>query len=132
MIAAGAGSSRRPNLRRLQPGVAETFNRWRIDRAHHFQETNSLRRYGLLLTGIFMCTNMFAATDPFIGTWVYNPQKSPKPTIKYAIRDLGGDRYALTGSTGRRSRSRRTASQSTPRPELPFLSESSMTMTGRW
>lgn len=59
-----------------------------------------MRRYGLLLTGIFMCTSMFAATDPFIGTWVYNPQKSPKPTIKYAIRDLGGDRYALTGSTG--------------------------------
>ena len=43
---------------------------------------------------------MFAATDPFIGTWVYNAQKSPKPTIKYAIKDLGGERYSLTGSTG--------------------------------
>jgi hypothetical protein len=27
-------------------------------------------------------------------------QKSPKTTIKYAIKDLGGNRYALTGSTG--------------------------------
>jgi hypothetical protein len=43
---------------------------------------------------------MFAATDPFVGTWVYNIQKSPKPTIRYAIKDLGGDRYALTGSIG--------------------------------
>jgi hypothetical protein len=43
---------------------------------------------------------MFAATDPFVGTWKYNDQKSPKPTIKYTIKDLGGDRYALTGSTG--------------------------------
>jgi hypothetical protein len=31
---------------------------------------------------------------------VYNIQKSPKPTIKYAIKDLGGERYSLTGSTG--------------------------------
>jgi hypothetical protein len=43
---------------------------------------------------------MFAATDPFVGTWVYNADKSPKPTIKYAIKDLGGERYSLTGSTG--------------------------------
>ena len=43
---------------------------------------------------------MFAATDPFIGTWVHNAEKSPKPTIKYAIKDLGGERYSLTGSTG--------------------------------
>jgi hypothetical protein len=43
---------------------------------------------------------LFAATDPFVGTWVYNAQKSPKPTIKYAIKDLGDERYALTGSTG--------------------------------
>jgi hypothetical protein len=43
---------------------------------------------------------VFAATDPFLGTWVYNAQKSPKPTIRYTIKDLGGNRYALTGSTG--------------------------------
>jgi hypothetical protein len=43
---------------------------------------------------------MSAATDPFVGTWVYNAQKSPKPTITYGIKDLGADRYALTGSTG--------------------------------
>jgi hypothetical protein len=59
-----------------------------------------LRLYGLWLTALLTCTNLFAATDPFIGTWVYNVQKSPKPTIRYAIKDLGGDRYALTGSTG--------------------------------
>jgi hypothetical protein len=43
---------------------------------------------------------MLAATDPFVGTWVYNNQRSPKPTIRYAIKDLGGERCALTGSTG--------------------------------
>jgi hypothetical protein len=59
-----------------------------------------LRLYGLWLTALLTCTNLFAATDPFVGTWVYNAQKSPKPTIKYAIKDLGDERYALTGSTG--------------------------------
>jgi hypothetical protein len=59
-----------------------------------------LRLYGLLLAGILTGTSVFAATDPFVGTWVYNADKSPKPTIKYAIKDLGGERYSLTGSTG--------------------------------
>ena len=59
-----------------------------------------MKLHALLLAGLLTCTSAFAATDPFVGTWVYNPQKSPKPTIKYAIKDLGGDRYALTGSTG--------------------------------
>jgi hypothetical protein len=59
-----------------------------------------LRLYGLWLTALLTCTNLFAATDPFVGTWAYNAQKSPKPTIKYAIKDLGDERYALTGSTG--------------------------------
>ena len=49
---------------------------------------------------MFTSVSVFAATDPFVGTWLYNAQKSPKPTIKYTIKDLGGDRYALTGSTG--------------------------------
>lgn len=47
-----------------------------------------------------MCASAFAATDPFVGTWVYNPQKSPKPTIKYTIKSLGREGYSLTGSTG--------------------------------
>jgi hypothetical protein len=59
-----------------------------------------LKLYGMLLAGMLTCTSVFAATDPFVGTWVYNAQKSPKPTIKYAIKDLGDNRYALTGSTG--------------------------------
>ena len=59
-----------------------------------------MRLYGLWLTALLTCTNLFTATDPFVGTWVYNAQKSPKPTIKYAIKDLGDERYALTGSTG--------------------------------
>jgi hypothetical protein len=59
-----------------------------------------LRLYGLLLAGILACTSSFAATDPFVGTWIYNAQKSPKPTIRYTVKDLGGDRYSLTGSTG--------------------------------
>jgi hypothetical protein len=59
-----------------------------------------LRLYVLLLAGVLSCSTSFAATDPFVGTWVYNAQKSPKPTIRYAIKDLGGGRYSLTGSTG--------------------------------
>lgn len=59
-----------------------------------------MKLYGLLLAGVLTPIGGFAATDPFVGTWVYNAQKSPKPTIRYAIKDLGGDRYALTGSTG--------------------------------
>jgi hypothetical protein len=59
-----------------------------------------LRLYGLLLATVFATTGMVAQSDPFVGTWVYNAEKSPKPTIQYAIKDLGGDRYALTGSSG--------------------------------
>lgn len=53
-----------------------------------------------MLAGILTCANVFAATDPFAGTWMYNAHKSPKPTITYAIKDLGGDHYSLIGSTG--------------------------------
>lgn len=49
-----------------------------------------MRLHGLLLAGIFTCTTAFAQNDPFVGTWVYDAQKSPKPTIKYTIKDLGG------------------------------------------
>ncbi len=59
-----------------------------------------MRLSALLLAGVFTCAAAFAATDPFVGTWVYNAQKSPKPTIKYTIKYLGDNRYALTGSTG--------------------------------
>jgi hypothetical protein len=58
-----------------------------------------LKLHRLLFTFVLAGTAL-AATDPFIGTWVYNAQKSPKPTITYEIKDLGGHRYALTGSTG--------------------------------
>ena len=59
-----------------------------------------MKTYCLLLACVLPCSSVFAATDPFIGTWVHNAEKSPKPTIKYAIKDLGGERYSLTGSTG--------------------------------
>lgn len=59
-----------------------------------------LRFCVVLLAGVLSCATSFAATDPFVGTWVYNAQKSPKPTIRYAIKDLGSGRYSLTGSTG--------------------------------
>ena len=59
-----------------------------------------MRLYGLLLTVALTSSSVYAAIDPFVGTWVYNAQKSPKPTITYGIKDLGEDRYALTGSTG--------------------------------
>lgn len=71
-----------------------------VQLADQFLRRNPLKLYGLLLAVMLTYTSAFAADDPFVGTWVYNIQKSPKPTIRYAIKDLGGDRYALTGSTG--------------------------------
>ncbi len=59
-----------------------------------------MKNYGLLIAGILASCSMFAASDPFVGTWVYNAKKSPHPTIKYTIKDLGDNRYSLTGSTG--------------------------------
>ena len=59
-----------------------------------------LKLHRLLLAFILTSTALAATSDPFVGTWIYNPQKSPKPTITYGIKDLGGDKYALTGSTG--------------------------------
>ena len=47
-----------------------------------------------------LAPGLAAASDPFVGTWVYNADRSPKPTITYGIKDLGGDHYALTGSSG--------------------------------
>ena len=54
----------------------------------------------LFLAALFATSTGMAASDPFVGTWVYNVERSPKPTITYAIKDLGEDRYALTGSSG--------------------------------
>lgn len=54
----------------------------------------------LFLAALFATSNGVAMSDPFVGTWVYNADRSPKPTITYGIKDLGGDRYALTGSSG--------------------------------
>ncbi len=59
-----------------------------------------MKLYGLLLATVFATAGMAAQSDPFVGTWVYNAEKSPKPTIRYAIKNLGGNRYALTGSSG--------------------------------
>ena len=59
-----------------------------------------MKAYALLLAGLCMSVSVIAQSDPFVGVWVYDAQKSPKPTITYSIKDLGGDRYALTGSTG--------------------------------
>ena len=59
-----------------------------------------MRLYRLLLSLLFVGTALAQSSDPFIGTWVYDAEKSPTPLINYAIKDLGGDRYALTGSTG--------------------------------
>ena len=59
-----------------------------------------MRLLSLFLAALFSTSGLATATDPFVGTWVYNADKSPKPTITYGIKDLGGDRYALTGSSG--------------------------------
>jgi hypothetical protein len=59
-----------------------------------------MRLFGFFLAALFSTSGLVAASNPFVGTWVYNAEKSPKPTITYGIKDLGGDRYALTGSSG--------------------------------
>jgi hypothetical protein len=61
---------------------------------------NSMKLFSLFLAVVFAASGASAASDPFVGTWVYNADRSPKPTITYGIKDLGGDRYALTGSSG--------------------------------
>jgi hypothetical protein len=53
----------------------------------------------VLLGGLLASSSIFAA-DPFVGKWVLNQKKSPPPTINYGIKDLGDNRYALTGSAG--------------------------------
>jgi hypothetical protein len=54
----------------------------------------------ILLFGFLAGAGVSAAADPFVGKWIWNAQKSPLPKITYKIKDLGGDRFALTGSTG--------------------------------
>jgi hypothetical protein len=81
----------------------------------------------LLLCIVLAGTTSFAqAPNPFIGTWVLNSDKTPNPTITYAIKDLGSGRFALTGSSGETtevkgtescSRWRRLKAQSAPSSE---------------
>jgi hypothetical protein len=59
-----------------------------------------MKLFSFFLAALFAAPGLAAASDPFVGTWVYNADRSPKPTITYGIKDLGGDRYALTGSSG--------------------------------
>lgn len=59
-----------------------------------------MKLYSLLLAALCATSVVAVASDPFVGTWVYNANKSPKPTITYTIEDRGESRYALTGSTG--------------------------------
>jgi hypothetical protein len=61
---------------------------------------NLMRLFNLFFSALLATSGLAAASDPFVGTWVYNADRSPKPTITYGIKDLGGDRYALTGSSG--------------------------------
>jgi hypothetical protein len=63
-----------------------------------------MKLYSLLLAALCATTGSAVASDPFVGTWVYNVNKSPKPTITYSIEDLGESRYALTGSSGETTR----------------------------
>jgi hypothetical protein len=65
---------------------------------------NRMRFYSLLLAALCATSGLAVASDPFVGTWVYSVEKSSKPTITYAIEDLGGSRYALTGSSGETTR----------------------------
>ncbi len=55
-----------------------------------------MRWSSVLCALIFASAALAQSPDPFVGTWVYNSEKSPKPTITYSVTDLGGDRYALT------------------------------------
>ncbi len=59
-----------------------------------------------MLKRLFVCSalvagcHLWSATDPFIGHWTWNSKKSPHPTITYSVKDLGNNRFAVTGSTG--------------------------------
>lgn len=55
---------------------------------------------GVLLVGAMGITCVFAASDPFVGKWVWNREKSLPPKIKYQVKDLGGNRFAFTGADG--------------------------------
>ncbi|WP_263384134.1 hypothetical protein [Granulicella arctica] len=63
-----------------------------------------MKLYSLLLAALCATSGLAVASDPFLGTWVYNVNKSPKPTITYQIEDLGENQYALTGSSGETTR----------------------------
>src|ERR1700735_1139736 len=91
-----------------------------------------MRVLSTFLAVLFATSGLTTSSDPFVGTWVYNAEKSPKPTITYGIRDLGGDRYALTEVPGELPQSGRTASPSSLLQELRSPLGSSMTTHGRW
>ena len=59
-----------------------------------------MKSFAVVILGILSSARVFAA-DPFVGTWAYDVDKSPMPTIKYTIEDAGGNQFNLTGSTGR-------------------------------
>ena len=54
----------------------------------------------LICSALAAGCQLAAATDPFVGHWVWNAQKSPTPTITYSVKDLGENHFAVTGSSG--------------------------------
>src|ERR1700748_2246796 len=55
--------------------------------------------YRVVLTGIVFSGAALAA-DPFLGKWAVNKDKSTHLTWTLAVKDLGGDRYALSANSG--------------------------------
>ena len=79
-----------------------------------------MKFYSLLCAAIFATSGLAAASDPFVGTWVYNAEKSPKPTITYGMETLAEIDMALPGVLVKRPILRRAAWPSNLLRELQF------------
>ena len=86
----------------------------------------------MLLSMVLAGSAAAQSGDPFLGTWVYSVDKSPSPPITYAIKDLGGDRYALTGSSARQQRSKPTAASRNHHREKRSRSRKWTLIPGIW
>jgi hypothetical protein len=45
---------------------------------------------------ILFAAGLSAATDPFVGKWKWNAEKSPQPKSTYSIKEAGDNRYTIT------------------------------------
>ena len=55
------------------------------------------RAFQTLLVTCVVTGTLLAAEDPFVGTWKLNEAKSKITGAQFEIKDLGGNKYAITG-----------------------------------